>query len=261
MTELQPAPVDRLGIPLAIIPSENLPHIDSASSSSTGHHEFFLAGRERFRTFGGQTLRSSRVLRVEKEVHNHGPNMFHNFYSTSRGPIDEQGQSNILVLSLAGYYPKEGIDLWSGTPIIRELEDGEREILQTIDPNNELAYRNLRCDRAGTGEFLKKFVLKQDVTSADPRALEKFISTPKISHMKDEGYEILQSAIQAVATPIRKDYLAAKEEGLLHPLSPVNPETLIWNAMNAIGNGGHNQKLLRTLRESVLARKSLEVAQ
>jgi len=256
MSEVLAAPTDDLGtgIPLPIIPSEKLPNIPPSSPESTGHHEFYLPGKERFRTLGEKTVRSSRVLRVEREVHNTGPKKFHIFFKVSQVPVDEQARANLLVLTLAGYIPKEGVDLWSGEPKIREMEDGEREILCEEDPDQELTYKNLRCERVEASAYIRKIVLKQTPGNVDPDTLKKFISARSLKLTKGAGHQVLRSAVQSMVEPIASTYEILRGEDLLHPLAPISAEDMV---LHALGNEAKRENLLYPLRERLSRRELL----
>jgi hypothetical protein len=251
MSELRPAPVDRMGVPLPIIPSEDLSKIDRQSVDFTGHHEFFLPGTAIFQELGAKACRSARVLGAERVLHNKGPNRFHRFYDISDVPADEQAQANILMLSLAGYLPGEGVELWSGEPVIRELNEEERARLCEVDPESSLTLRNLRTDRAEAARFLKKFVLKQSPINVSPSVLNEFTSTTKIRLTRAAGHEVLESAVQTAVEPVSDYYKEAWREGLLHPAAPISPEDLV---LSALGNFVRRDQLLHPLRESLMVK-------
>lgn len=252
MAELRHAPTDIIGVPRALIPSERLAIIPASSEESTGHHEFYLPGIARFHDLGSQALRSARILKAESAVHNTGPESFHQFYDISAGPHDKQNQSNILLLTLAGYIPKEGIDLWSGEPIIREFDEWEREILCEIDHNRELTFTGLRTERDVAANFIKKFVLEQSPVSIDPDILERFVSNPKIGLTRDEGHEVLRSNIHAAVEPVNAYYSQVRNEGLLHPMAPFSAEELV---LRILGNEAGSERLLHPLRQRLAFRQ------
>lgn len=251
MAELRKAPTDDLGVPLPIIPSEKLAGLESSSEDFTKHHEFFLHGTDRFNTIGGIAMRVSRILCTEREVHNTGPKAFHRFYDASPGPPAEVDQIYAGIFTLAGYIPKQGVDLWSGSPTIRDIESGERNILMTISKKNEFWYEYLRSNRSEITQFLDKFVARQDIGSADANSLTEFLSTPKLSIMADAAHEVLNAAIHSTVAPIKNRYQVAREAGQLHPLAPVSAEAVV---LNALGNEQRRERTIRRLRESLLRR-------
>jgi hypothetical protein len=249
MREIRPAPVDEIGIPLPIIPSENFTSYDKHGPRINKHHEFFLAGPYKFRSLGACAMRMSRLTRAEKEVHNDGSKSFHRFYNHSEGATNEQDQFNLTVLSIAGYLPKNGIDLWSGAPHIREIEDGEREILEAIDPNNNF-YQNRIYHIDTIRPFFQKYIKNQDLSHIDYGVAEEFLSTPKISDVRDLGHLILRGSIETAVEPMRWSYQTALEAGQLHPAAPIEPEDIV---LNALGN-----ELLREKRMFPALRNNLQ---
>jgi hypothetical protein len=257
MAELRKAPTDKIGVPLAIIPSEDFPYIDRNSEQFTGHHEFFLRGTARFRKTGAQACRAARVLGVEANLHNKGPLKFHGFYDVSDVPPGEQDQANILVMTLAGYIPKQGIDFWSGEPRLRDLKEEERDILCEIDPEEELSFKNLRTDRHIAVGFLKKFALEQSPINIDPAILEKFTSSTKIGLTREAGHEVLHSAIQGLVEPVGEYYNEMRAEGLLHPEAPISAEELV---LKAFGSQGRREQLLHPLRQKLILKSAAAAA-
>src|SRR4051812_45369197 len=105
MRVIHEAPVDHIGIPLPIIPSEDFPNQETIPDGLSRHHEFWLYGSEKFTQLGRKAIRASRLLKTERTVHNKGALSFHRYFSQSSGPENEQDQFNICVLSMAGYLP------------------------------------------------------------------------------------------------------------------------------------------------------------
>lgn len=255
MTEIFEAPADELGVPKPIIPSENFPNILPNSSEMSRHHELFLYGPRVFTTLGGKATRQSRVLMTETTIHNQLPTSFHRIYNQSSGPTSEQGQFNVMALSMAGYLPVEGVDLWSDEPVIRPMEDGEREILTTIDPNDESRYRNLLYSTDGeVPKFIEQFLKKQNPNLAHQDALDEFMRSSRIREVRESGYEILRCAIGQALQPLQESYQLARESGRLHPLAPAEPAGII---MDVLSSDYQKDRILYTFWRR-LARTSLQ---
>ncbi len=227
MTEIREAPVDYLGVPKPIIPSKNFASLELRSPSLSTHHEFFLFGPKTFTTPSSRAMRHSRLLRTERRVHNEGPMSFHNFFNQCSGPPDEASQFKISVLSLAGYLPEEGIDLWSGVPVVRKIEEDERAILMEPHPSDGSRYRNIYYHNDGARDFFLDYTKHQDPSDICPEAIREFLSTSKISEVRDSGFDILSGAMKKATMPIEGEYQLARKAGLLHPLAPETAQGLV----------------------------------
>jgi len=221
-------------IPYPIIPSENFPdnpvNEDIFNPVVSRHHEIFLYGRQVFNSLGGLATRVSRVALTEPQVHN-GRGGLHTHFEMSPGPRDDAGRAKALILSDAGFYPDIGIDLWSGSPEIRPIEDGEFEILRRIDPANQNRYQNLHVDTAPFRAFYDHFLLKQPFLNASYGDIERFAAYEKFKSVRELGQILLQDLIDSALRDFRSEYEDLREGEKLHPNAPIDPAELIYRAL------------------------------
>lgn len=253
MSSVFEAPKDSFGFPLPIIPSEDFPD-DIHSDRLSKHHEFFLYGSKKFHTLGEIAARGSRILRAEKVVHNTGPKSFHRFFNQSPAPETMDKQFMISLLSASGYLPEQGIDLWAGEPSIRDMEAGEREILQSPDLKGGLRYKNMIYYNEDLRAFYDKYLVKQDLTQLPDELLASFKAATKSKVVKEVGHEVIESVVALASTPITSVYTEARERGQLHPLAPESPEPIV---LRILGSEEQRERLLGPLKGN-LARIALQ---
>lgn len=193
------------------------------------NHAFHPRTHEALRTLGGQALRNCRIQYVPRIFHNEGVHAYHSFYDGPVIPIDEMDQLVAIVCAVAGYMPKEGIDLTGDTPVIRDISRSELSILQTADSTGD--YRYFYYGQGSIEVFVKQMIL-QRAMHVETEELKKFLSSRDIDIRRKIGMSILQKSSVIIADEISaRAFSEAHRRKQLRPEFHHRPHAILQNCI------------------------------
>lgn len=170
------SPVDELtGMPLVVAPPlEELPRNDPRIAN--WHHIYHASTSPELQTLGGAALRNSRVELLPLKWHNTGRQNYHSYYIGPPLPAadDSDTQFRLCVLACAGYLPEKVIDLNSGEPVVRLMNE------------DELYYFR----KSPLPERVSSFDIKRYMANTI-NALPEPVTIGVMRNLKKEAYEIL----------------------------------------------------------------------
>ncbi|HET8708765.1 MAG TPA: hypothetical protein VFL85_00635 [Candidatus Saccharimonadales bacterium] len=219
------------GLPLSIAPVEGV-QISTRSDKSNWHHHFHPSTSPVLvNTIGGRALRNSRVQRVDRNFHNYSPTAYHCFFKGPDIPEEEDEQFRMVVLACAGYIPEDGVDLSSGEP--RRVRLSELQLQQLRQPGTgdekqaTYGYRDLRYSYDSVREFFSHYALTRRLDHMDPSKIDEFLHTKDEQQKRYLGHLLLAKKVEVAAEPMREAYKQIRAAGMLHPLMPPAPKTLV----------------------------------
>jgi hypothetical protein len=191
-------------------------------------------------------MRGCRIVYVEDRVHNQGKKAVHKFYLESPGPSESETDDRlkVVLLSLAEYFPAKGLDLWSGEPEVRDLEEGEVALLRNQDPDTGRS-RNMVFYKDHIRAFLWQQVMAQDIGKLDPGLREQ---VKRANRNRDTSLEVLDGMIAMAVEPARAAYADALANGRLGETAPISPAEVV---QNILGETKRKEKMLITLNRQV----------
>lgn len=275
------------GLPLPLMPTDELLPNDNGSVANW-HHQFHPSTSPVLTdSIGGRALRCSRIQLVPVEHHNFTETAYHRFYAGPPIPEDPAEQFGIAVLSCAGYMPEYAIDVSTGDPCVRPMNDRQLEMLMmaaepapllpvvverfrdrrmpdaTLEEAAEvlwdkrerqatMSYRNMRYGYDPMKQFLAEIVLEQDVSDMPRKIVGRFLANGD----ETEGMKLLDAAsnraaegVVARGMPVDELYRQARDDGRLNPNMPPSAGTLI---ANKLGDFTRRTEILPRLRRRLL---------
>lgn len=211
-----PTPVDSLtGLPYPIISGRDIDNLRGLNVVNK-NHAFFPKSDLRLKTISGLALRVCRLQTVEAKYHNYGEHAYHNFYEGPTIPESDNERFRTIIFALAGYIPRQGIDLTGAEPVERDMTEREYDKLRTIDHGD---YKYFTYGESAIRVFFRQLVLDNAINT-DVELLDKFVNTRNTQHRRQLGHTILQNSADIVAVPVEKDYHDVLSSGLLKPTVP-----------------------------------------
>lgn len=245
-------PVDSLGVPYPVIPSNRFSR-DKRASKAGRHHEFFPSDNPYFSsTLGGTALRYSRIVWVQHAVHHGGPRALHPKMDPPKPPETPSAEFRVINFSLAGYYPETGLDLWETEHQCRPMEEWERRILTRNNPEKPYGYNNLSESLQHIRPFFQEYVVGCDFKQANgsDELLRNFVTARGEHSYRRIGYEILELAVELSVKPFKNEYYDAHDRVLLHPAAPIDPREVV---RKALGRSHILEELFPKLHEKAAA--------
>ncbi|MFZ1324358.1 MAG: hypothetical protein WAQ57_04345 [Candidatus Saccharimonadales bacterium] len=222
--ELALAPTDEYGMPYPIHPYE-APRGERRTWSDD-HHSFYQKKARELQGDAGRAVRYSRCLTVARWLHNN----FHEAYpgGTDILPRTEQDKFAITVLAVAGYMPRQALDVRDpGNPGLVAMSGktydfvrGRKQMHYETKQNRAIGYRNEDYAARHIGKFFAAYAQKQDLTSLSQRDIKAFLSSGNTERRRRLGMKILREAIEMAVEPVDPVYGQALEEGLVKKAKP-----------------------------------------
>lgn len=210
-------PIDEIGMPLPLAPTDLEIH-DASQPKPDWHHHFHPRKSVILREdWGGDAVRNSRVQLADYRVHH---NEYHNYFYGPELPITAQQKFGIAVLAIAGYVPAEAIAFKRGKPRIVRLTEDQRSRLLTSGELKIAAPETVR-------NFLAEYTVKQDLTHADESIVDEFIHTDEIEKKYELGGALLKLAIEKAVEPLDPFYRTAWKKGYIDRSSAHRPRRLL----------------------------------
>jgi hypothetical protein len=235
-------PVDEIsGLPLPILPGEAILPINQPDIADW-HHHFHPKEHPILKTTGGLALRNCRVQLVHRNFHNESPTRYHKFYDGPELPEEESEQFKLVVLACAGFLPEEAIDLRSGEPKVVHMDKKQdaqiRSVLRpaksvsSVDPTDStrskiFQYRHVRYGYEPIRDFIAAYALEHDISHVNESLVDEFLYTRDQERKRFLGHFLLAQKVEVTAEEVRSRYDTARNAGLLHPLMPPTPTTLL----------------------------------
>lgn len=218
-------------LPLPIAPVEGI-QVSARSDEGNWHHHFHPSSDPILvNTLGGRALRNSRVQRVDRNFHNYSQKAYHRFFTGPPIPDDENEQFRMVVLACAGYVPEEGVDLQGGEPKRVRLTQLQLQQLRQpgVGDDKQVAfgYRDLRYSYDAAREFFSHYALTRSIDHVDQSKIDEFLHTRDESRKRYLGHLLLAKKVDVAAEPVDEIYSQVRQAGLLHPLMPPAPNTLV----------------------------------
>lgn len=183
------------------------------------------------------------------KAHNLGLNAIHPKVDPPDAPTEIKEQAKVCVLSRAGHIPEYGIDLWSGAPSSRVIDEEEGAILRALCPLDEFGspiresgYTYFSFGSSSMMDFMANYTLAQGLNLNDQmlEKAEEFIHNSTDDTTRDLGHEVLEDVVISAVEDMAEDYSRARELSLLHPNAPATAgETVI----KILGNTETREKL------------------
>lgn len=281
------APVDeRTGMPLPIAPRSDLNSVPAGLVND--HHAYHPRLSPALRTRGGIAIRNSRIQRVHRTQHNHGPRSFHAIFQ--EGPIvpcEESEQIGLCGLGVAGYIPDRVVDTRQGEPRVRSIKewefrrlrepgellpplprqvkkfrdkwlpeatltDAKNKLLSNRERQASLGYRHVQYGLDPIRSFITSFVLEQDLSEVKSSLRRDFL----LRHDIQAGLTLLGIASVIASRksnvngiPFNEVYDDLYIEGRLHPKMKPGAANLL---MYKMGSAAGRVALLPRLRMAML---------
>lgn len=256
-------PVDEATkIPLLIAPPENQTEW-LQTGLLTEHHAYHPHRTPRLEeSIGARALRNSRMQTTPARFHNGGQGCYHRYFVGPPLPDagDIEAQMKQVVLNVAGFIPRQIIDLNTGKPVIRDIKPEELKFFQHpgkpkqptakefrvycrltgLSPNNawrqltlhnkaraRLGYESIRYSDMPIREFFEDYLLRPEMIDVNPRTIKRFLTTKDetvLTHMADT---ILGRAISVATSNFLVDYQTVHGLGLVNPILPDTPDVAI----------------------------------
>ncbi len=244
-------PTDVLsGLPLPIVPDENvrLP-IDNPFVADL-HHGFHPASHPDLQSLGGKALRHSRLQLVDKNYHNHTERSYHRFFEGPPIPVNPDEQFKICVLAAAGFVPDQGIDLSSGDPEIVELTPSQKIQLVEVDPDDQYGRRELKYRYTPIHDFFVDYALGRDITHVKEKIIDEFVHTEHEDRAKYLGHFLIAQTAVVASDTVAEQYREVYDAGMLHPMMPSHPASLV---KFKLGNDSQRVSLIPALKDRLVA--------
>ncbi|GAC1390632.1 MAG: hypothetical protein NVSMB46_00770 [Candidatus Saccharimonadales bacterium] len=241
-------PVDHIaGLPLPIIPYQyNLPLNNPEIADP--HHAFHPERAAELKTVAGLALRNSRLQITAIHHHNFGERAYHRFFKGPILPTNEQEIFARCVLACAGIIPHTGIDLRTEEPVVRPLSKAQYSFLQTPHPDDPFSYKYILYRYDPINAFFKEYVLSHNPLMLNEvniaSTCEEFLGTRKAFRKAFLGHLLIKKTVELATDDLRSTYQFARQNGLLHPLMPGMPQTLV---KHKLGNVSSRTELIETL--------------
>lgn len=178
----------------------------------------------------GIALRGSLVQIVERTSHNEGPNAFHNFYKEPAEKItDEKDIFERVITACSGVVPRLVVEIKDGEPCERPINHKEEAFftLPSDDDTDQFSYRHLCYRYEPVRDFLRSYVLEQELPHLRPSLIDEFLDT-KDKHRKQKiGTFLIYNAISVASDDAREQYYRLRRKGLMHPGMPREIHTLV----------------------------------
>lgn len=226
------APVDEYGMPYALVLPLEPPSINSDIISSE-HHAFYQRYAPELQGPGGGALRISRVHDWPRWIHASYHNQFPDGLETFPGTVHER--FSLLVLSCAGYLPKEGwVRTRNGRLGLSRMDSKQYDYARARVRMHPATTTNSRIPTGGPNtrktqnyalkdiaEFFTDYSLEYGLESIkEADFVDKFLHT-KSPHKKFKyGRIILREAARLAVEPIMPLYERALDDGLIRPSEP-----------------------------------------
>ncbi len=218
------SPVDELtGMPLPILPVDK-------NAPSNWHHHFHPNNDPKLQGANGRALRYSRVQYVSKRLHDR----YHKEFFGPPLPGDDSGRFLLIILSCAGYIPRQAIDVSHAEPRVVGLHSSVYEPLRKSRRLGfEARKRTVAGDmstegraKAEIGKFLCHFVIEQDLPHLE-KEINRFLNALSEKKRRQLGSTILRRAIEVAAEPVEPIYREAWRRHLVEPALPNRAATFI----------------------------------
>jgi hypothetical protein len=178
------------------------------------HHHFHPRTSPILKEFGGEALRNARLQLVDYDTHHFG---YHNKYDGPPLAKTVEGRFAAVVMSVAGYIPKEAIDFEDRSPKLIRLSDDQRRQLQAsgeIESRGDAVIRN----------FIRDYIMEQQITATNVNELtiEEFVSTRNVERRRLLGHTLLALITDLASEPIHETYSVARRNQLIKPGLPTS---------------------------------------
>ncbi len=201
------APVDELTkMPLPVLPPPQIPS-RSKPERANWHHHYHPSNSELLSSVAGLAVRHARLQLLPLKTYH---DVYHGiFVGPEFLPRTNEERFGHIVLSCVGYVPPEAIDVHSDDPTAPvALTKRMRRRLQT---SGELDVRG----QANISNFMKDYLVKQDLSVVDESIIEEFLTTKEIEKKRELGHYLLSIASEVAVEPVIPVYQQALEEGLI----------------------------------------------
>lgn len=213
---LEPTPIDnRSKLPLPILPYKE-------ATETSWHHHSHPSASPLLRKTGGQVVRSVRVQLTEGNGGIAGVNdagyvkpeygehqRYHYFFKGPRLPETEQQQFEYAIWAATGYVPRFALDVSGNNPKVVKMN---REQISRLH-KGEIKVNSKDL----LGDFIKDYLLNQDISHVDNKLVDEFVSTNDWSRKKFLGHWLLAQASEVATEHIDKPYREAHKMGLIIP--------------------------------------------
>lgn len=210
-------PIDDIGMPLPLAPTDLETH--DASQPKPDWHHHFHPRRSLILTqdWGGDAIRNARVQKANWNTHHLE---YHNYYQGPELPDTPAQKFGITVLAVAGYVPEEAIEFVKSEPSIIRLSDGQR--------NRLLKSGELRCAAPEiVRKFLIEYTVKQEFTDVKDSIIDEFLNTSDDLRRYRLGGTLLNLAVDKAVEPLDPFYRTAWKKGYIHRTSAYRPQRLV----------------------------------
>lgn len=205
--------------PLPIAPCFELGKLSLQNSDE--HHGWHPKFDPALQTVAGMALRNSWIQRTHKDLHNRGPFSYHRFFVGPKLPTEELDILGRVIISCAGYVPKEVIDMRGKSgPLVRQATEDEYRYLRKQNRSNEFGYERIRYGYDPIRVFFQQIALNQDISHLPEVTLDEFLHTSDSQRRLKIGQHILWLISDQATEPIAKHYSKLVARQLVHPLMP-----------------------------------------
>jgi hypothetical protein len=249
------APSDEeTGAPLALVPYLGMDTLPTDDTNT--HHGIYPENHERLKSLGGKALRVSRLQVVPGWLHNgDSKTAFHTIYGDGiEIPETISEQAGLVAILAAGFIPELVVDTSKEEPIVRiptaeerafltktgqpthisgkTIERFQRIVMPKLNESDVMerltTWSRLSADRRYRGiyyganqvtEFLRSFVIEQDISAFNRKLMRKFIKYGE----PDVGMTLLGQAAVAASeeatvkgVPFRQVYRGLWLRGLVN---------------------------------------------
>lgn len=261
---------EETGIALAIAPYFGLEDLPPEMRSF--HHANHPRDNPVFKTtVGGSVLRFGRVQEVAIWQHNGDhPTAFHNNYGDRSGlPDTLEEQVGHVGLLAANFIPKQVVDTSNGEPGVKDasveerrfleqtvqpsvlsdeslerfhavvmpdasIEDARRELTGLHESNARRHYEFFRYGRSEVGEFIKLFVIRQDLSVFNQAMMKRFImhgEPPNGRALLEQATEEASNRATVKGIPFGMVYLSLRARGLISANMPPTGREFLLTAL------------------------------
>lgn len=236
------APTDPLTkMPLPILPPADMEAY--AASELNWHHHYHPANSNLLTSPAGLAVRHVRLQHLPILSHH---DVYHSMFDGPVLPRTNAQRFGHIVLASAGYIPGEAIDVHSDDP--SSAVRLSKKMRRRLQSSGEIETRG----HANISEFIKDYLVRQDLSHVDDSIIDEFINTTSIERKKYLGHWLLAIASEVAVEPVEPIYHQALSEGLI-----ISPKSKLPNIVKSQINGRNiSKKAISSLHKRFMQQKA-----
>lgn len=210
-------PIDeRTKLPLPLLPYEQ-------AAETSWHHHAHPSISPLLKAAGGLVVRTVRLQLTEglggkakADISGYIPKSYgehmryHYFYSGPPLPETEKEQFEYAVWAASGYIPENAVNVRGNKPKIVKMKPHQISRLH----NGEIKVGSHELLK----DFLKDYVLKQDLSHISPNIIDEFVNTQVWNRKRFLGRWLLAQASEVATEQLSEPFALARKKGLVNPM-------------------------------------------